>query len=208
MNKRAIVFSSDVRFKRMLELELAGIGFDIISEIDESDDDLYVLIDLDDEIPKDFYSIINAKTVIGFSKSNDVATSDITQICDSFLNRPFIMRELFALLGHTIQSTTIRTLTYQSPEPGVKRLSIDENSQSAIYGDDVIPLSENEYLVLSVLCQNRGQAVERTVLDAMLGSEDSNMGDVYICHLRKKIDNKLGLKLIYTVRGKGYMLKN
>ena len=34
------------------------------------------------------------------------------------------------------------------------------------------------------------------------------MGDVYICHLRRKIDNKLGLKLIYTIRGKGYMLKN
>jgi hypothetical protein len=207
MIKNAIVFSSDVRFKRMLELELASIGFDIISEKSESNDDLYVLIDLDDETPKGFYSIINAQTVIGFSKSNVVETSDIAQICDSFLNRPFMMRELFALLGHTPQYTTIRTITHQSPEPGVKRLSIDENSKSAIYGDDVIPLSENEYLVLSALCQNRGQTVERSALDAMLGSDGSNMGDVYICHLRKKIDNNLGIKLIYTVRGKGYMLK-
>jgi DNA-binding response OmpR family regulator len=69
-------------------------------------------------------------------------------------------------------------------------------------------LSDNEYKVLSVLCENRGEAVPREEICSLLGVTDGNMGDVYICHLRRKIDNKLGLKLIYTVRGKGYMLKN
>jgi DNA-binding response OmpR family regulator len=71
-----------------------------------------------------------------------------------------------------------------------------------------IPLSDNECKVLSTLCQNRGEIVEREKIYALLGADEGNMGDVYICHLRRKIDNKLGLKLIYTVRGKGYILKN
>jgi len=58
------------------------------------------------------------------------------------------------------------------------------------------------------LYQNRGETVNRETIDMLLGADDSNMGDVYICHLRRKIDNKLGLKLIYTIRGKGYTLKN
>jgi two-component system copper resistance phosphate regulon response regulator CusR len=67
---------------------------------------------------------------------------------------------------------------------------------------------KNEYKVLSVLCENRGETVDRDRIYSILGAEEGNMGDVYICHLRKKIDNPLGIKLIYTVRGKGYMLKN
>ena len=87
-------------------------------------------------------------------------------------------------------------------------LTVNEVANEAIWGDVKIPLSENEYKVLSLLCENRGEPVEREKIYLLLGAEDGNMGDVYICHLRRKIDNKLGLKLIYTIRGKGYMLKN
>ena len=59
--------------------------------------------------------------------------------------------------------------------------------------------SLNVYIPFSVL---------REEIDAILSVDDGNMSDVYICHLRRKLDNKLGLKLIYTIRGKGYMLKN
>ena len=89
-----------------------------------------------------------------------------------------------------------------------QKLTVDQNSKNAIWGDEVIPLSDNEYKVLTLLYQNRGETVNRETIDMLLGADGSNMGDVYVCHLRKKIDNKLGLKLIYTIRGKGYTLKN
>ena len=85
---------------------------------------------------------------------------------------------------------------------------MSELDKAAIWGDRIIPLSDNEYKVLSLLCENRREVVERERIYAELGAEDGNMGDVYICHLRRKLDNKLGIKLIYTIRGKGYMLKN
>jgi DNA-binding response OmpR family regulator len=80
--------------------------------------------------------------------------------------------------------------------------------KSAVWGDVRISLSDYEYKVLSLLCDNRCEVVEREQISALLGVDDGNMGDVYICHLRRKIDNKLGIKLIYTIRGRGYMLKN
>lgn len=207
MNKNVIIFSSDVKFKRMLELEAMSIGFNLIVDLNHIEGDIYVIIDLDDDIPKEFYSFVDKISVIGFSKKTESELGDLIQICDSYLQRPFLTRDFLSLLGYQ-QEYTVRKHTVERPETGVKRLSIDIESKSAVYGDTVIPLSDNEFLVFSILFQNRGQAVERAILDVLLGSDGSNMGDVYICHLRKKIDNKLGLKLIYTVRGRGYALKN
>lgn len=207
MKKNAIIFSSDVKFKRMLELEAMSIGFNLIVDLNHIEGDIYVIIDLDDDIPKEFYSFVDKISVIGFSKKTESELGDLIQICDSYLQRPFLTRDFLSLLGYQ-QEYTVRKHTVERPEAGVKRLSIDIESKSAVYGDTVIPLSDNEFLVFSILFQNRGQAVERATLDVLLGSDGSNMGDVYICHLRKKIDNKLGLKLIYTVRGRGYALKN
>ena len=85
---------------------------------------------------------------------------------------------------------------------------MDPTGKAAVWGDMRVSLSENEYKLLSLLCEMRGETVTREQIDEILGATEGNMGDVYICHLRRKLDNQLGLKLIYTVRGKGYMLKN
>ena len=69
-----------------------------------------------------------------------------------------------------------------------QKLTVDQNSKNAIWGDEVIPLSDNEYKVLTLLYQNRGETVNRETIDMLLGADDSNMGDVYVCHLRKKIE--------------------
>ena len=88
-----------------------------------------------------------------------------------------------------------------------RQLICDKESMTALYGEMKFPLSEYEYKTLSLLCDKRGEVVTREEIAAVLNFDSGNMGDVYICHLRKKIDNNLGLKLITTVRGKGYTLK-
>ena len=90
---------------------------------------------------------------------------------------------------------------------GARKLVVDKESMTALYGEMKFPLSEYEYKTLSILCEKRGEVVTREEIAKILNFDSGNMGDVYICHLRKKIDNNLGLKLITTVRGKGYMLK-
>lgn len=206
-NKQAIIFSEDMRFKRMLELELLSIGVNVISDTMENDGELFFIVDLDGELPKEIFWG-EKSTVIGYSKRDRENISEGIHICDSFLKRPFPIGELFAVLGFDNPKNIIRQPISKKPEFNAKRLTLDNENKAALFGDTVIPLSDNEFEVLSALCKRRGQPVERQELDLLLGTPDSNMGDVYICHLRKKIDNHLGLKLIYTVRGKGYMLKN
>ena len=68
-----------------------------------------------------------------------------------------------------------------------------------------IPLSRYEFDTLLLLCRNKGKCVEREQILKMLNSTDGNISDVYISHLRNKLELPFCLKIIYTVRSKGYM---
>ena len=209
MKKYLMLFSDDVRFTRMLELELTDIGVETVSDFSNSVGERYIIIDLDTVSPENIGIYSGITKIIGFSKKNTEEIGDLSNICDDILQRPFYTRDLLQLFGYSdSERKGIRKVKLEKREPAQIRLEIDSNNKAAIWGDTVIVLSDNEYAVLALLYQNIGETVERASIDMLLGCEGSNMGDVYICHLRRKIDNKLGLKLIYTVRGRGYMLKN
>lgn len=67
-----------------------------------------------------------------------------------------------------------------------------------------IKLSSTEFSLLKLLCASRGDVVPREQIMRSMGAEDGNISDVYICHLRKKLETPIGKKLIFTVRNKGY----
>ena len=175
----------------------------------------------------------NEVLVIGWSGVDTPEYYEDFSLCSAFLHRPFLMSDLryiiagYFSLGQISSSSSVVNddngyLAYISrlrriAEISGKRfdednreercLSCDSESMNAIYGEKKFPLSEYEYKVLSLLCERRGDVVTREEISKMLGGEMSNMCDVYICHLRRKIDSALGLKLILTVRGKGYTVK-
>lgn len=75
------------------------------------------------------------------------------------------------------------------------------------YGNDKIALSDTESKLFSILYENRGKPVSREIIkDKLWGIGDSNVVEVYISYLRKKLDQKYDKKFIVTVRNKGYML--
>jgi len=74
------------------------------------------------------------------------------------------------------------------------------------YSGKVIPLTEIEATVLKALCENKGEAVSRERLNLLLGAQDGNIVDVYICKLRKKLEDPEVSRVIYTVRGSGYKI--
>ena len=210
MRKLARIISDDKRFSKMLSLELSDIGVEIISETDEllDEDELYTIVDLDSVDTDSLAELSEISTVLGFTKKCDEVRNKASELCARVFLRPFLMSDFLSVFG---QGKIVKQSSkFKSQEPIKKAniLSLDESASAAIWGDLRIPLSDNEYRVLSLLCQHRGELVERERIYSLLGADEGNMGDVYICHLRRKIDNKLGLKLIYTVRGKGYMLKN
>ena len=70
--------------------------------------------------------------------------------------------------------------------------------------DSLLTLSEYEMRLLERLCASRGEAVKREELNRLLGADDGNIADVYVHHLRKKLEKVCGRGHIQAVRGVGY----
>jgi hypothetical protein len=192
----------------MLSLELEDICV-ITDELIENDCDRFTVVDLDFCTAEELKSYAESSTLIGFAKSESEIPENKSKLCLVVLKRPFYISDFLSLFGDYEKNKLYKEKkSNRSVTQKPHFLTVDKNSSSALWGEQKISLSEYEYKVLSLLCENRGEVVEREKIYSLLGAEDGNMGDVYICHLRRKIDNKLGLKLIYTIRGKGYMLKN
>ena len=71
-----------------------------------------------------------------------------------------------------------------------------------------ISLSDYEMRLLVRLCRNNDEAVSREELNLLLGAESGNIADVYICRLRKKLEEGDGKRVIFTVRSKGYRISS
>lgn len=211
MKRYAKIICDDARFSRMLTLELNSINIECVNDIADlqNGNKLYVIADLATASIDELKGYTYLATIIGFYNGYRAENDLWDEVCDTVLHRPFLIADFLALFDREDISPNkehkAKSTVHAKKLP---HLSVDPQSKSAIWEDTEISLSDNEYKVLSVLCENRGTIVERECIYSILGAEKGNMGDVYICHLRKKIDNRLGLKLIYTIHGKGYMLKN
>ena len=90
-------------------------------------------------------------------------------------------------------------------------LKVDTKSHQVWRGGQQIELSSREYAVLEYLMRNQGIVLSRRAIEEHVWSYDymggSNMIDVYIRYLRKKLDDGFEEKLIHTVRGSGYVLR-
>lgn len=210
-----LIVSPDRVFARMLFLELAGDDTDIkvisgkvdISEVVTAavDADL-VVYDADyDNGNMSLVRQINVPCVL-FSKKN---IDDMPSNAVGFFERPFEVTKFVSFVYSHLKSGEMM----QQTVPQIKNdgLTFDRTSKRFTFGDTVINLSPREYALLSLLYKNRGQVVLRKdVLNAVWGEDydDKNNADnVYVSYLRKKLDDAFGVKMIYTVRGKGYMLK-
>lgn len=67
-------------------------------------------------------------------------------------------------------------------------------------------LSEAEYSLLKLLCREYPSVVSREEISKNFSNSNSNISDVYICKLRKKLESALGQRLIYTIRSQGYKI--
>ena len=210
------VLTPDQRFGRMIALEAERLGADVClgkyrPQI-STDEKHFVIADLDVYFNDDLDGIDASCTLIGFSVGYEYEMAERVKVCNVFLHRPFLVSDLLAIIvGEGVAvAAQAQSKSHITSANKTKNnvLRVNSERRCAVWGNQEIPLSENEYKVLEFLCARRGTSVLREEIDELLGVEDGNMSDVYICHLRRKLDNKLGLKLICTVRGKGYMLKN
>jgi len=125
---------------------------------------------------------------------------------DDYLVKPFAFEELLA----RVRALVRRSYQKKNPRIDIEDLRIDLTTQQVFRDDREISLTRREYSLLEYLAMRVGQIVSRTDLWEHLyefhSSASSNVVDVYIGYLRKKIDLPSRDSMIRTVRGRGYIL--
>jgi len=126
---------------------------------------------------------------------------------DDYLVKPFAIAELLA----RVRSLLRRGGGEKSTALTVADLSLDLVSHKATRGENLIELTGKEYTLLEYFMRNTNKVLSRTIISEHIWNYNFDTGtniiDVYINHLRNKIDGDFERKLIHTVRGVGYMMK-
>ena len=138
---------------------------------------------------------------------------------DDYITKPFAIEELLARIRVALkrrESASPAAEASMPPEPdhhvlSIRGVTLDVERHEVKVGDDPIELTNREFEVLKALMENANIVMTRDRLASVaLGYDyvgETNIIDVYIRHLRSKIDDAHGIKLITTVRGVGYVIR-
>jgi two-component system response regulator ArlR len=221
---RILVIEDEKQIARFIELELIHEGYQVERETDgrtglqKAEQNRYDLIILDIMLPglngievcrrvRQF----SAVPIIILTAKDDVASKvmGLDVGADDYLTKPFAIEELLARIRVIIRRES-NQLT--SPKFIVADLSLDLISYQVYRAGKLLELTKKEFELLHYLMKNQGIVLSRDQIMAQVWGYDylgdTNNVDVYIKYLRKKIDDPYENKLIHTVRGFGYMLKD
>jgi DNA-binding response OmpR family regulator len=130
---------------------------------------------------------------------------------DDYLAKPFKFIELIARINALLRRTNSNKAIPLKTIIKVADIEIDDNAKTVIRNGDKILLTATEYRLLMYLIANKGRVLSRLDILEQVWEISFNLGtnvvDVYINYLRKKIDANYEPKLIHTVIGMGYVLK-
>jgi DNA-binding response OmpR family regulator len=130
----------------------------------------------------------------------------LQQGADDYLTKPFAFEELLA----RCQALLRRSQDYKTQNLKVGDLVLDPVSRKVSRGERQISLTGKEYALLEYLMRNQGRIITQTMLIEHVWDMNyeglSNIVNVYINHLREKIDKGFNQKYIHTIRGVGYKI--
>lgn len=129
---------------------------------------------------------------------------------DDYLVKPFAFEELLARIRVVLRKNSV-----SGEDSGnilkIANLTVDCNKHEVFRDEISIKLSAKEFSILEYMMRNRGRVVSKEKIEEHVWDFDyeggSNIVEVYIKFLRKKIDNDFSPKLIHTIRRVGYILK-
>ena len=173
----------------LLDVMLPGkTGWEVLSEMRESGNDTPVMM-------------LTARDSV------DDKVKGLDEGADDYLTKPFSFEELMARIRMiTRKRAGKHTNVYQFED-----LTVDSGAKTVERAGEKIDLSAKEFALLELLIMNKGMVLSRDTIEEHLWDYEyegaSNMVDVYIRYLRKKIDENHSRKLIQTVRGQGYVMR-
>jgi heavy metal response regulator len=146
--------------------------------------------------------------ILSARKSVDDRVTGLKAGSDDYLVKPFAFSELLARVHALIRRSTRVTAPSQLK---VADLTLDLHSRKVFRGENEIFLQPLEFSLLEYLMRSNGQVVSKTMIMEHVWdynfNPQTNVVEARICYLRDKIDKDFDTKLIHTVRGVGYVLK-
>lgn len=221
-----LIVEDEEKILRLLELELEYEGYEVgkaadgITAFEAYQKREWDLILLDVMLPgmsgiellRRIRMKDTATPVILLTAKDSVAdkVSGLDLGANDYVTKPFQIEELLARIRAVLRTVTKVEKTAEE-WLYIGDLKVNEKTREVIRGQDEIGLTPKEYDLLLYLLKNKRQVLNREqILESVWGYDyigDTNVVDVYIRYIRKKVDYDYNEPLIHTVRGVGYVLK-
>ena len=133
----------------------------------------------------------------------------ISQGSDDYLTKPFAIEELLARIRVALKRRGVAEVHTHRIE--IRGVCMDTDRHEVTVCGEIVELTNREFELLRTLMENKDIVMDREkLLNAVCGYDylgETNIIDVYVRYLRTKIDDRFGVKLITTVRGVGYVIR-
>lgn len=224
---KILIVEDEMKIARFIELELMHEGYDIIKAfdgregLDIAEKENVDLILLDIMLPK-----LNGLEVLRrIRKESDVPVimltardavmdkvSGLDAGADDYITKPFAIEELLARIRNALRKKKKNLNNTDGSKLQVGKLTLDKKRHEVTYNSIIVELTNREFNLLQILMENKNIVLNRDFLmENVCGYDyvgETNVIDVYIRFLRTKIDDAFNVKIISTVRGVGYVIKD
>ena len=226
MAGKILLVEDEEKLARMVELELRYEGYEVAKAFDgrsglelaQSGQFDLVLLDImlphlsGMEVLRRLRREGNAIPVIMLTARDNVVdkVSGLDSGADDYVTKPFAIEELLARIRAALRKRPAVRTEENALTAGP--LSMDVERHEVTVNGTVVELTKRDFELLRHLLENKGRVLSReALLDQVWGFDfvgETNSVDVYIRFLRSKIDEAFQFKLIHTVRGVGYVIKD
>lgn len=223
---KILIVEDEEKIARFIELELVHEGYEVVKtnngrtglEIAEKSEVDLVILDI--MLPE-----LNGLEVLRrLRKTSDIPVimltardavmdkvSGLDAGADDYITKPFAIEELLARIRTALKKKSVTTKK-DTDIISCGLLSLDRMRHKVMYDNTEIELTNREFTLLQILMENKNIVLNRDVLmEKVCGYDyigETNLIDVYIRYLRTKIDDIFKIKVITTVRGVGYVIKD
>ena len=229
MAERILIVEDEDKIARFVELELKHEGYEVgkcsngREGLEEAENGNYDLMLLDIMLPElNGFEVlrrlrrVSSLPVILLTAKDEVMdkVAGLDGGADDYITKPFAIEELLARIRLVLKKAARFSQAEKeeiSPCLTYEKLELDDRRYEVYYDHEKIELTNREFELLKLLLQNKNIVMTRDVLlNKVCGYDymgETNVIDVYIRYLRSKIDEKFGIKMIQTVRGVGYVIR-
>ncbi len=227
MAVRVLIVEDEEQIARFTELELKHEGYEVAKAADGrtglsmAEEGGFDIILLDIMLP----GLNGLEVLRRLRKTSEVPVilltardavmdkvSGLDSGADDYVTKPFAIEELLARIRVALKKKAAAAPAEDDSVLTYGKLKVNPTAYSVTYDGTPVELSKREFDLLAILLQNRNIVLSRdTLLGKVCGYDyfgETNVIDVYVRHVRSKIDEPYGINMIQTVRGVGYVIKD